>query len=120
MEVICFPDRKQTFSSVVKSNDLKTQEIGREISDLIANEFKGKKPYMIINHLGRSKLDVNHPLREGAEGDNQAFSDTQITWNDYHTFMNNFVKEVKEKFGHSFLIDIHGIYFIQKLSYIYL
>lgn len=104
------PDRKQNFPSVVKSNDLNTQEIGRAISNLIMKKFKGRKPYMIVNHLGRSKLDVNRPLKEGAEGIviERSLSETQIAWNDYHTFMNDAVEEVEERFGRGLLIDIHG------------
>ncbi|CAB4409966.1 unnamed protein product [Rhizophagus irregularis] len=103
------PDRKQTFPSVVKSNDINTQEIGRELAELITEKFKGRKPYIIINHLGRSKLDVNRPLKEGAESDGSNFpSDTQIAWSDYHTFLNNAVEEIEERFGRGLLIDIHG------------
>jgi N-formylglutamate amidohydrolase len=104
------PDRKQTFPSVVKSNDINTQEIGRELADLITETFKGRKPYMVINHLGRSKLDVNRPLKEGAEGipGSNLPSETQIAWSDYHTFLNNAVEEIEERFGRGLLIDIHG------------
>lgn len=104
------PDREQNFPSVVKSNDINTQEIGRKISDLIGEKFKGRKPYMIINHLGRSKLDVDRPLKEGAEGipGSVRLSETQIAWSDYHTFINNAVEEVEERFGRGLLIDIHG------------
>ncbi|KAF0555144.1 t9ss c-terminal target domain-containing protein [Gigaspora margarita] len=28
-------------------------------------QFKGKRPYLVINHLGRSKIDVNRPINEG-------------------------------------------------------
>jgi len=104
------PDRKQSFPSVVKSNDINTQEIGRQLFDLIAKAFKGRKPYMVINHLGRSKLDVNRTLKEGAEGisGSSISSDTQTAWNDYHNFMCNAVKEIEESFGRGLLIDIHG------------
>jgi len=104
------PDRKQTFPSVVKSNDINTQEIGRELADLITKTFKGRKPYMIVNHLGRSKLDVNRPLKEGAEGNpnSDVPSDAQLAWSDYHTFLNNAVEEIEERFGRGLLIDIHG------------
>ncbi|RIA94032.1 hypothetical protein C1645_735060 [Glomus cerebriforme] len=59
---------------------------------------------------GRSKLDVNRPLKEGAEGfpGGKVPSDSQIAWNDYHTFMNNAVEEVEERFSRGLLIDIHG------------
>src|SRR5688572_1442106 len=113
------PDRKQSFPSVVKSNDINTQEIGRKLSDFITETFKGRKPYMIVNHLGRSKIDVNRPLREGAEGTpgSNLPSETQLAWNDYHTFLNNAVEEVEERFGRGLLIDIHGKF---SLGFLYL
>src|SRR5215213_5462864 len=61
------PDRKKLFPGVVKSNDINTQEIGRALSDLISKRFKGLKPYLLVNHLGRSKIDVNRPMNEGTE-----------------------------------------------------
>ncbi|RIB15693.1 hypothetical protein C2G38_2039173 [Gigaspora rosea] len=48
------PDRKKSHPSVVKSNDLNTQDIGRELADKIMVHFKGKRPYLVINNLGRS------------------------------------------------------------------
>ena len=104
------PDRKQSFPSVVKSNDINTQEIGRQLSDFITGTFRGRKPYMVVNHLGRSKLDVNRPLKEGAEGipGSDIPSNTQTAWNDYHNFMYNAFEEIEERFGHGLLIDIHG------------
>ncbi|CAJ0748771.1 2568_t:CDS:2, partial [Entrophospora sp. SA101] len=135
------PDRKKMFPGVVKSNDINTQEIGRALSDLISKRFKGLKPYLLVNHLGRSKIDVNRPMNEGTEvvkgvknqdfidytkkninagvdvnytngineGFNQTFeSETQIVWNDYHTFMKSAVEEIEERFNYGIVIDLHG------------
>ncbi|CAJ0639893.1 12030_t:CDS:2 [Entrophospora sp. SA101] len=129
------------FPGVVKSNDINTQEIGRALSDLISKRFKGLKPYLLVNHLGRSKIDVNRPMNEGTEvvkgvknqdfidytkkninagvdvnytngineGFNQTFeSETQIVWNDYHTFMKSAVEEIEERFNYGIVIDLHG------------
>ncbi|CAG8577746.1 14999_t:CDS:2 [Funneliformis mosseae] len=57
------PDRKKTTPGMVKSNDINTQEIGHQLSKIITKRFNGRKPYMVINHLGRSKIDVNLELR---------------------------------------------------------
>ncbi|CAG8700220.1 4717_t:CDS:2 [Dentiscutata erythropus] len=97
------PDRKKNHPSVVKSNDLNTQAIGRELADKIKLYFKGMRPYLVINHLGRSKIDVNRPIKEGVEG-----KDTLVAWNDYHNFMQTAIKDVEINFGHGLLIDIHG------------
>ncbi|CAG8823513.1 36735_t:CDS:2, partial [Gigaspora margarita] len=56
--------RKKNLSSIVKSNDLNTQDIGRELADKLMLHFKGMRPYLVINHLGRSKIDVNRPIKE--------------------------------------------------------
>ncbi|RIB12048.1 hypothetical protein C2G38_2042154 [Gigaspora rosea] len=97
------PDRKKNLSSVVKSNDLNTQDIGRELADKLMLHFKGMRPYLVINHLGRSKIDVNRPIKEGAEDPK-----TLVAWNDYHNFMQTAIKDVETNFGHGLLIDIHG------------
>ncbi|CAG8773298.1 354_t:CDS:2 [Gigaspora margarita] len=99
------PDRKRNHPSVVKSNDLNTQDIGRELADKIMIHFKGMRPYLIINHLGRSKIDVNRPIEEGVEGED---SITLMAWNDYHNFMQTAIKDVEVNFDHGLLIDIHG------------
>ncbi|CAG8622875.1 23643_t:CDS:2, partial [Gigaspora margarita] len=99
------PDRKKNHPSVVKSNDLNTQDIGRELADKIMLHFKGKRPYLVINHLGRSKIDVNRPIKEGVDGKN---SITLVVWNDYHNFIKTAIKDVETNFGHGLLIDIHG------------
>lgn len=97
-------DRKLNIPSIVKSNDINTQEIGKLLSKRIMERLNGKNPYMIINHLGRSKIDVNRPMIEGAET-NEAF----IVWNDYHSLISNAVTEVELHFGCGLLIDIHGM-----------
>ncbi|CAG8800096.1 42475_t:CDS:2, partial [Gigaspora margarita] len=42
-----YPIEKKNHPSVVKSNDLNTQEIGRELADKMMLHFKGKRPYLI-------------------------------------------------------------------------
>src|SRR5688572_2550517 len=59
------PDRKQNIPGIVKSNDINTQEIGHSLSKRIMQILNGRRPYIVINHLGRSKIDVNRPLKEG-------------------------------------------------------
>ncbi|CAI2180497.1 14155_t:CDS:2 [Funneliformis geosporum] len=100
------PDRKKMIPGMVKSNDINTQEIGHLLSQRITKKFNGRKPYMVINHLGRSKIDVNRPLKEGIEI--QMSNETDIVWNDYHNFMKRAVDEVELRFERGLLIDIHG------------
>ncbi|CAG8796031.1 11448_t:CDS:2, partial [Gigaspora rosea] len=87
---------KKNLSSVVKSNDLNTQDIGRELADKLMLHFKGMRPYLVITHLGRSKIDVNRPIKEGVEDPK-----TLVAWNDYHNFMQTVIKDVETNFGHA-------------------
>ncbi|CAG8825996.1 12563_t:CDS:2, partial [Gigaspora rosea] len=64
--------------------------------------FEGKQPYLVINHLGRSKIDVNRPIKEGVEG-----KATLAPWNDYYNFIRTTINDVETNFGHGLLIDIH-------------
>jgi len=101
------PDRKDLIPGMIKSNDINTQEVGHLLSQRIMKKLNGRKPYMVINHLGRSKIDVNRPLKEGVE--TKTSNETRLAWNDYHTFMKNSVDEIELRFGCGLLIDIHGM-----------
>jgi N-formylglutamate amidohydrolase len=101
------PDRKQNIPGIVKSNDINTQEIGHLLSKRIMQILNGRRPYIIINHLGRSKIDVNRPLKEGVEI--ESGNETQTVWNDYHSFIRDAIDEVDLRFGRGLLIDIHGL-----------
>ncbi|CAG8794934.1 17731_t:CDS:2, partial [Gigaspora margarita] len=81
------------------------KNVGRELADKILLHFNGKRPYLVINHLGRSKIDVNRPIKEGVDGKD---SITLIAWNDYHNFIQTAIKDVETNFGQGLLIDIHG------------
>jgi N-formylglutamate amidohydrolase len=101
------PDRRQNIPGIIKSNDINTQEIGHLLSKKIRQRLGGRRPYIIINHMGRSKIDVNRPLKEGVEiGSN---NETPIVWNDYHSFIRDTIDEVELRFGRGLLIDIHGM-----------
>ncbi|RIA87798.1 hypothetical protein C1645_827278 [Glomus cerebriforme] len=100
------PDRKQTIPGTIKSNDINTQEIGHLLSKRIMQRLNGRRPFIVVNHLGRSKIDVNRPLKEGVEI--ESGNETQIVWNDYHSFIRDAIDEVELRFGYGLLIDIHG------------
>lgn len=97
------PDRNKKSSSLVLLNDMNTQEIGRELFELIRKKFEGRTSYMIINHLHRRKVDVNRSSKEGAE-----ISETLTAWFDYHNYLRNAIEEIKKKYSNGLLIDIHG------------
>lgn len=78
-----------------------------------------KVPFLVINHLHRSKLDANREIGEAAQGDTIAGE----AWNKFHTFINDAQLDLKDHFGtstvttstgqsktgvHALLFDMHG------------
>lgn len=103
------PDRIRLRPNDNLLNDLNTQTIGRAVVDKITESFGGRNPYLIINHLKRSKVDVNRPLEEGA----QHFQ-TRIAWRDYHFFIETATEKVTNRFGKGVIIDFHGMLCIDR------
>lgn len=56
-----------------------------------------KIPYLVINHLHRSKLDANREIGEAAQGNAIA----EDAWTSFHTFINDAQVEIKNRFGTS-------------------
>jgi hypothetical protein len=56
-----------------------------------------KVPYLVINHLHRSKLDANQEIGEAAQGNAVA----ETTWTHFHTFINDAQLEVESQYGTS-------------------
>ena len=95
------PDRKgQDFHTKA---DAHTQEMGLEIR---AAFFKltGKIPYLIINHLRRSKVDVNREIEEAAAGNKTA----EMVWDEYHTCIDSAKEAVFAEFRKGLYIDLHA------------
>ena len=73
-----------------------------------------KVPYLIINHLHRSKLDANREVGEAAQGNTIA----QEAWAAFHIFVNEAQLEVADRYGRSTVTSstgskktgIHGLF----------
>ena len=59
---------------------------------------------MIICHLKRSKLDANHTLLQGAEGNEEA----EQAWNEYHGFIEAATTTIEKTWKRGFYLDVHG------------
>jgi|SRR6056297_419865 len=77
-----------------------------ELSQAIMTEFAktGKKPYLIVNKMHRSKMDANRN-REDATCDNINAEDV---WDLYHNQIKNSRSDINKKFQKGLFIDLHG------------
>ncbi len=86
-----------------KNRDIFTIEIGTSISNFIFQKT-GFYPYLIINHLHRTRLDPNRNIEEAASGNKQS----ETAWAEFHNFIDCAVKDVQDKYGKGLYIDLHG------------
>ncbi len=82
-----------------KYTDLLVQDIALEFFNQT-----GKYPYIIILELSRKKLDVNREIKEATQENETAIN----IYNTYHFTIENFIKEINQKFGKGLFIDLHG------------
>jgi autotransporter-associated beta strand protein len=100
----------------VFGTDLYTMELARNIRFRFEERF-GFAPHVIINHLHRTKIDLNRDIVEGAQGDPEA----EIAWNEFHDFIGYSRSDVSARHGRGFYIDLHGhSHAIQRLELGYL
>lgn len=95
------PDRSCT--GCVTGIDGKTQEVAYELDSALRNVFGGI-PHIIINKLGRIKLDANREIVEAAQGDPAA----EIAWHEFHGFIQTAKNKCKADFGSALYIDLHS------------
>mmetsp|Transcript_21936 Transcript_21936/g.46300 ORF Transcript_21936/g.46300 Transcript_21936/m.46300 type:complete len:397 (-) Transcript_21936:145-1335(-) len=94
----------------------------KEISELLQEKFIQnycKVPFLVINHLHRSKLDANREISEAAQGVALAAE----AWMKFHTYISMAQVELRDHFGtstvysstgsaktgvHALLFDMHG------------
>lgn len=95
------PDR--TCPDITTVRDLNTIELALAISD----EFKetyGKRPYVIINHLSRVKIDQNREIENATCGNPLMMQ----AWHDYHNYTDSAVSTAVARHGYAIFIDLHG------------
>ena len=95
------PDRDCTGCVYVR--DSRTQELIRQMSDAIFEEF-GCYPYIIINRLHRKKLDANRDIGDAADGDPMA----EQAWTEFHNFIQAAKDSITQNFGKGLYLDLHG------------
>ncbi len=85
---------------VSSKRDVYTKELGFLIA-LELSRLTHSKPHVVVNHLKRSKLDVNREINNGTFGVEEALD----AWKAYHAF----VEQAKVSIGGpGLLVDVHG------------
>lgn len=95
------PDR--TCPDVTTVRDLNTIELARAISEEFLKTY-GKRPYLVINHLARVKVDQNRDIQDATCGNPLM----KQAWEDYHHFTDSAVSTAATRHGHAIFIDLHG------------
>ncbi len=101
LEPVEIPDRD--CAGCVYVRDSRTQELIRQMSDAIFEEF-GCYPYIIINRLHRRKLDANREIGDAADGDPMA----EQAWAEFHDFIQAAKDSITQNFGRGLYLDLHG------------
>ena len=86
-----------------KNPDVFTIEIGTDIRRFIY-EKTGFYPYIIINHLHRTRLDPNRNIDEAAVGN----IESEQAWKEFHNFIDSAIQQVEQSYGKGLYIDLHG------------
>ncbi len=96
------PDDIKDRDCGAKVMDNNTAELALEIEK--AFRVHGKKPYLVIARLARSKVDFNRDLEEATCGNPQM----QYIWRQYHEYIEEAIDAAIKKFGYAMYIDLHG------------
>lgn len=88
---------------IVRVTDKNTQEVARFVGEAFM-EKHGRRPYIIINHVSRRKVDQNRTLEHGACEDEKAVQ----TWHNFHEATDSILAHAVERFGYAFYLDLHG------------
>lgn len=94
------PERMGRFA---KNQDIYTIEVAYEIVEEVFR-LTGKYPYVIINHLHRTRLDANRSIEEAADGNPEA----EKIWHFYHNRIAAAKECILKDFNKGLFIDLHG------------
>lgn len=94
---------KDNRGRIVRVTDKNTQEVARFVGEAFMQMY-GWRPYIIINHVARGKVDQNRRLEYGACEDEKAI----LAWNNFHQATDSILAHTVEHFGYAFYIDLHG------------
>lgn len=89
--------------NVTSVRDMYTMELARAIEKEFVETYQ-KRPFIVINHLARIKVDQNREI-EAATCGNETM---KVAWHDYHNYTDTAVSTAATRFGKAIFIDLHG------------
>jgi hypothetical protein len=90
--------------------DSYTINVGEALANSFAVAYNGKCPWMVINHLHRSRLDANREIVEAADGDANA----ELAWAAFHQYITTAQGKINTLHGNDgngikgIMLDLHG------------
>lgn len=99
LEPAGMPDRQQA----VLLQDQHSLELTQDLAQAL-QELTGRRPFLVLNNLSRSKLDPNRSLALGAQGDPAA----EAAWREYHAGIESAESAVVAQCGWGLYFDIHS------------
>ena len=93
------PDRQQAVLLQDQHSLEFTQDLAQALQDLT-----GRRPFLVLNNLSRSKLDPNRSLGLGAQGDPAAAA----AWQAYHADIESAEASIVAQCGWGLYFDIHS------------
>ncbi|PJZ68554.1 hypothetical protein CH373_17335 [Leptospira perolatii] len=89
-------------------NDSHTIELTFAIREEIVKRF-GKEPTLVINHVDRSKVDMNRARNETVDDEtSDVFQANLVAYNEFHLFAKAAKDHLTQKFAKGLLVDVHG------------
>ena len=86
----------------VTARDTGTAPLAERVFQGLEKRF-GRKPYLVINRLHRKYMDPNRTPGEAYEQDS-----AKRIYEQYHDFLDQACRDVKDKYHAGLLLDIHG------------
>eukprot|EP00040_Diaphanoeca_grandis_P029360 m.171827 g.171827 ORF g.171827 m.171827 type:complete len:428 (+) comp31663_c0_seq2:380-1663(+) len=105
-----YADRDCAGNGWVCGADSYTLQLAEHVATRFGQQYGGKCPWMVINHLHRSKLDANRELPEAADGDANA----EDAWVAFHSFITQAQEKINSIHGNDgngikgVMLDLHG------------
>ncbi|HLR00745.1 MAG TPA: hypothetical protein VK102_10260 [Sphingobacterium sp.] len=96
------PDQECDDATTVK--DTYTVELAEAIQDVFQTKYN-KKPFVIISHLARTKLDQNRSLEEALC---ESQPEMEAAWHWYHHHVDSAVRLAADKYGEALFVDLHA------------
>ncbi|TGM97823.1 hypothetical protein EHR10_13035 [Leptospira yasudae] len=102
------PADMKTRTTGTLGNDSNTADLALKIRNEL-QKLLGKRPHLILNHLDRSKIDMNRSTDQAVDNENDPDFQTNLrAYADFHRFINLTRNHIAGKFTRGILVDIHG------------